>query len=227
MQDSLAALRAEAVRAHLAAIEPGQAREKARALRRERKRGLSAGALGGGLAVLAAWFVTAAFIGDGQQPAAALASAPAVMPASAEPRKAPADGGMQEAAEVSLAVAVPPAPMASLDPRLPEDAAAVAAMRPDDARPVSPPVTAAAGRGGKHHSAGAPALVAQRVVHALPHRPAEPAAAPASGMPAHAEAAWAVAYDAPDAAYLRPSAVAYLPHDSRIELHAHTRLTGD
>ncbi|MDF3836498.1 hypothetical protein P3W85_26610, partial [Cupriavidus basilensis] len=94
-RDALEAMRAEAVRSHLAATAPVQARARAAALRRARKGGLASGALGGGLAVLAVWLVTASVIGNGA-PATATASVsapPAAAPAPAFP------AGAQEGAQ--------------------------------------------------------------------------------------------------------------------------------
>jgi len=205
VRESLDAMRAAAVKRHLATIGPGQARS----LRRARQRSLVTGLLGGGVAMLALWLASIALRGNGP-PAATVAHAPA-MPVTA----------------VAEQAAPPAAPAVHLAEAARSEPAAVPQSMPAAVAAASLAVPAFADASPRPAAAGVekPAVAAAR-----PARPAPPRLIASRG---DFRPAGNVAEDAGDEApedgafdgWPRPSAAAYLPPDTPFELPTHTRLS--
>ncbi|NUA28544.1 hypothetical protein [Cupriavidus basilensis] len=209
IRDTLAAYRAEAVKIHLAAMRPIHVR----ALRRERLRGLAAGTAGCGMAAVAAWLVAAWLTGPAPAPLPTFkpVSVPVSVPVSSPALLPAPDAGLKAAAagqpEAVAAAVGSPAPAAPL----PAPLQAENATPSTTTRPVAAPVEHAVARG---HSYAARA-------------PARQAAMRSGRVPAAYDAGDSVGYMLAVPAYdasSRPSAVAYLPPDSQITLHGHSRL---
>ena len=221
IRDTLAAYRAEAVKIHLAATRPTHVR----ALRRERLRGLAAGTVGCGMAAVAAWLVAAWLTGPA--PAPLPASLPAFKPVSmpvsspvSSPAQSPApDAGLQAAVaeqpEAVVAAVGSPAPAAPL-PALMQAKNAITSAT---ISPIAAPVQHAVAR---RHSYAAPIPARQAAA-----RSARVPVAYDAGDSADDNAGYSVSYKLAMPTYdagSRPSAVAYLPPDSHISLHGHSRL---
>ncbi|WP_454720879.1 MULTISPECIES: hypothetical protein [Cupriavidus] len=208
VRESLEAMRTAAVKRHLAAIGPGQART----LRHAQQRSLMTGLLGGGVVVLALWLGSLAWRGN-EPPAASVAHAPAV-PAAGIAVTAPVTARAAEAAP-SEPVAVPAVSAhATVSPPAAAGVAEVAeASRSGAAARTSSAAMPAAARQSPVARPAPPRLVASRAGL----RPAAGADEdPGDEIPGS---------DALDG-WPRPSAAAYLPPDTPFELPAHTRLSG-
>ncbi|MBB1631105.1 hypothetical protein A9975_09510 [Cupriavidus sp. UME77] len=214
---------------HLAATAPTQAR----ALRRARLRGLAAGTVGCGMAAAAAWLLAASLTGPAPTPLPAPLPAfkPVAMPVSSSvpssvssPAQLPApDAGLQAAVaeqpEAVLAAADSPAPAASLAAPLRAEHATASAAASVTTSPIAAPVEHAAAR---RHSYAEPVPARQVAVRSA-RAPVPYDAGDSADDYAGYSAGYRLAVPAYDASS-RPSAVAYLPPDSHITLHEHSRL---
>ncbi|WP_420993768.1 hypothetical protein ACKI2N_008420 [Cupriavidus sp. 30B13] len=217
VRESLDAMRAAAVKRHLAAIGPGQART----LRQARQRSLVTGVLGGGVAVLALWLASIALRGGGPPPAAEMAGAPAPAgPAVVAETPAPVAENVPESVPESMSESMPdsvPDAVAALSPAV--SAFAAAALPPAAAGGTEP---AAAG-------VAAPPVAARQAAQARPVAARLTASRSALRPAGDADEDASYGDEAPEAGALdgwpRPSAAAYLPHDTPFELPAHTRLS--
>ncbi|QOT78047.1 hypothetical protein [Cupriavidus basilensis] len=232
IRDTLAAYRAEAVKVHLAATAPTQAL----ALRRARLRGLATGTVGCGMAAAAAWLLAASLTGPAPAPLAAPLPAfkPVSMPESSSARSPAADAGLQAAVaeQPEAAAAVPaavdsPAPAAPLPVPLLAENATTGTANSAATSPIAAPVEHAVAR---RHSYAEPVPARQTAARSARAPAAYDAGDSADNNASYSannsagySAGYRLAVPAYDASS-RPSAVAYLPPDSHITLHEHSRL---
>lgn len=225
IRDTLAAYRAEAVKIHLAATRPTHVR----ALRRERLRGLAAGTVGCGMAAVAAWLVAAWVTGPAPVPLPTFKPVSMPVPSTVpSPARLPApDAGLQAAVaeqpETVAAAVGSPAPAAPLAAPLRAENATTSTINGTATRATTSPIAAPVEHAvALSHSYAAPAPARQTAARSA-RAPVAYDASDSADDNAGYGAGYRLAVPAYDASS-RPSAVAYLPPDSHITLHEHSRL---